>query len=157
MILSRPHIEYDRNHPLDAMATPRNRRGQGESQLRASQVIWVVDDDPSVRSGLSTLLRSFDYDVVTFESAAEVMAHIGETQPDCIVSDVQMPGMSGIELSLRLIENGWRIPTIFITAYPTPELHRQAFANGACALLIKPLGASDLAGAIEAATSMRSG
>ncbi|MGF6260485.1 FixJ family two-component response regulator [Paraburkholderia youngii] len=125
--------------------------------MRASQVIWVVDDDPSVRSGLSTLLRSFDYDVVAFESAAEVLAHTGDTQPDCIVSDVQMPGLSGIELSVRLIENGWHIPTIFITAYPTPELHRQAFATGACALLIKPLGANDLAAAIESATSKSSG
>jgi FixJ family two-component response regulator len=94
---------------------------------------------------------------VTFESGADLMAHAGDTKPDCIVSDIQMPGMSGIELSLRLIETGWHIPTVFITAYPTPELHRQALANGACAFLIKPLSVSDLAASIETVTSMRFG
>ncbi|MEM5300006.1 response regulator [Burkholderia sp. JPY481] len=56
------------------------------------QVIWVVDDDSSVRSGLSSLLRSLDYDVEIFESGAELMRCIGKEQPDCIISDVQMPG-----------------------------------------------------------------
>ncbi|MBB5420929.1 CheY-like chemotaxis protein [Paraburkholderia atlantica] len=84
------------------------------------------------------------------------MARTGETQPDCIVSDVQMPGMSGFELTLRLIETGRRIPTVFISAYPKPELQPEALATGAWAFLTKPLSAKDLTAAIEAVTSTRS-
>lgn len=84
------------------------------------------------------------------------MARTGETEPDCIVSDVQMPGMSGFELTLRLIETGRRIPTVFISAYPKPELQQEALVTGAWAFLTKPLSAKDLTAAIEAVTSKRS-
>ncbi len=119
-------------------------------------VIWVVDDDPSVRSGLSSFLRSFDYDVVTFESAMDMLAAIGnatgDRQPRCIISDVQMPGMTGVQMFLRMIDAGIRLPTIFITAYPMPALQQQALENGAIAFLIKPVKGNDLADAI--ATSL---
>ncbi len=115
-------------------------------------VIWVVDDDPSVRSGLSSFLRSFDYGVVTFESAMDMLAAIGnatgERQPRCIISDVQMPGMTGVQMFLRMIDAGIRLPTIFITAYPMPALQQQALENGAIAFLIKPVRGNDLADAI---------
>ncbi|MFP4893748.1 response regulator [Paraburkholderia sp. EG304] len=124
--------------------------------MRSPQVIWVVDDDPSFRSGLSSLLRSLDYVVLTFESGADLIARTGETQPDCIISDVQMPGMSGFELTLRLIETGRSIPTVFVSAYPKPELQQEALATGACAFLTKPLSAKELTAAIEAVTSTRS-
>jgi FixJ family two-component response regulator len=120
--------------------------------LCTPQVFWVVDDDPSVRCGLSSFLRSFDYDVVTFASGMDVLAAlhtIGEL-PRCIISDVQMPGMTGVEMFLRMIDADIRIPTIFITAYPMPERQIQALANGACAFLIKPVRGSDLADAIAA-------
>ncbi|QBR03636.1 response regulator transcription factor [Paraburkholderia pallida] len=119
--------------------------------MRAPQIIWVVDDDPSVRSGLSDLLSSYDYDVEIFESGASLLEHASEAQPDCIISDVQMPGMSGVEMFLRLLSAGKYVPTIFITAYPTPELQRQAFASGACAFLNKPFMARELTAAISTA------
>ncbi|WP_322093548.1 response regulator transcription factor [Paraburkholderia bannensis] len=116
----------------------------------------MVDDDPSVRSGLSSFLRSFDYDVVTFESAVDMPAAIGnatgDRQPRCIISDVQMPGMTGVQMFLRMIDAGIRLPTIFITAYPMPALQQQALENGAIAFLIKPVRGNDLADAI--ATSL---
>ncbi|QGZ59522.1 response regulator transcription factor [Paraburkholderia acidiphila] len=115
------------------------------------QVIWVVDDDPSVRSGLSSLLRSLDYDVVTFESGMDLLAAVGGRHPRCIISDVQMPGMTGVDMYLRLIGAGIRIPTIFITAYPMPELQSLALDNGASAFLIKPVRARDLAAAVAVA------
>ncbi|WP_321844737.1 response regulator transcription factor [Paraburkholderia bannensis] len=112
----------------------------------------MVDDDPSVRSGLSSFLRSFDYGVVTFESAMDMLAAIGnatgERQPRCIISDVQMPGMTGVQMFLRMIDAGIRLPTIFITAYPMPALQQQALENGAIAFLIKPVRGNDLADAI---------
>lgn len=117
------------------------------------QVIWVVDDDPSVRSGLSSLLRSLDYDVVTFESGMELLAAAGARHPRCIISDVQMPGMTGVEMFLRLIGDGIRIPTIFVTAYPMPELQSLALDNGASAFLIKPVRARDLAAAVALAAA----
>jgi FixJ family two-component response regulator len=118
--------------------------------LCTPQVIWVVDDDPSVRSGLSSLLRSLDYDVVTFESGMEVLAAVGGRRPRCIISDVQMPGMTGVDMFLRLTGAGFCIPTIFITAYPMPELERQALENGANAFLIKPVRANELASTVAA-------
>ncbi|MBN3854792.1 response regulator [Paraburkholderia sp. Ac-20340] len=115
------------------------------------QMIWVVDDDSSVRAGLSSFLRSFDYDVVTFESGLEMLAALGTPPPRCIISDVQMPGMSGVDMFLRMIGAGYRIPTIFITAYPMPELQNQALENGASAFLIKPVRGNDLADAVATA------
>ncbi|MEX3945562.1 response regulator transcription factor [Paraburkholderia sp. BR10937] len=126
----------------------------GVRPLHAPLVIWVVDDDPSVRSGLSDLLSSYDYDVETFESGGSLLAQAREVQPDCIISDVQMPEMSGVEMLLRLLSAGKNVPTIFITAYPTPELQQQAFASGACALLNKPFSARELTAAIRAAVKL---
>lgn len=117
------------------------------------KAIWVVDDDPSVRSGLSSLLRSLDYDVETFESGMDLLAAVHIGQPRCIISDVQMPGMTGVEMFLRLVSAGIHIPTIFITAYPMPELENQAMDNGASAFLIKPVRANDLAAAVAAAAA----
>lgn len=116
-------------------------------------VIWVVDDDPSVRCGLSSFLRSFDYEVVTFESGTELLAAVNDRQPHCIVSDVQMPGMTGVEMFLHLTDAGIRIPTLFITAYPMAERQKQALENGAIAFLIKPVKGNDLADAIASALS----
>jgi FixJ family two-component response regulator len=119
--------------------------------LCTPRVIWVVDDDPSVRCGLSSFLRSFDYEVVTFESGTDALAAVGERQPHCIVSDVQMPGITGVEMFLRMKSAGIRVPTLFITAYPMPELQKQALENGAIAFLIKPVKGNDLADAVAAA------
>ncbi|WP_224012798.1 response regulator transcription factor [Paraburkholderia tropica] len=114
-------------------------------------VIWVVDDDASVRSGLSSLLRSLDYEVVTFESGAELLSAVVRARPACIISDVQMPGMSGVDMFARLIDAKLAIPTLFITAYPMPELHQRALALGASAFLIKPVSVDDLTAAVNAA------
>lgn len=115
------------------------------------QAVWVVDDDPSVRSGLSGLLRSLDYEVVTFASAMDLLAAVNTGLPRCIVSDVQMPGMTGVAMFLRLIGAGLRIPVIFITAYPVPELEADAMKNGAHAFLVKPVRPAELAAAVAAA------
>ncbi|WP_322044204.1 response regulator transcription factor [Paraburkholderia sp. J67] len=113
----------------------------------------MVDDDPSVRCSLSSFLRSLDYDVVTFASGVDVLAALNTVSvpPHCIISDVQMPAMTGVEMFLHMIDADIRIPTIFITAYPMPELQRQALENGACAFLIKPVRGSDLEVTIAAA------
>ncbi|PVX85910.1 response regulator transcription factor [Paraburkholderia unamae] len=118
--------------------------GLGEEQLCPAQVICIVDDDESVRVGLSSLLRSFDYEVVGFESGIQLLAWIRNNRCSCIISDVQMPGMSGIEMFLHMVREDLLIPTIFITAYPTPELQQKALSHGACAFLIKPVAAKDL-------------
>ncbi len=123
----------------------------GETVLCTPTVIWVVDDDASVRSGLSSLLRSLDYEVVTFESGAELLSAVARARPACIISDVQMPGMSGVDMFARLIDAKLAIPTLFITAYPMPELHQRALALGARAFLIKPVSVDDLTAAVNAA------
>jgi FixJ family two-component response regulator len=81
-------------------------------------VILIIDDDASVRAASDNLLTSLGYAVYTFVSAEEFLrsAHLNDTL--CVIADVQMPGMSGVDLQARLLTQGCRVPFIFITAFP---------------------------------------
>src|SRR5260370_16960435 len=79
--------------------------------------IAVVDDDPAVLKALSRLLRSRAFRVQTFESGQDFLAALPHSVPDCLIVDLQMPGMSGLELQQHLARNGILIPTIMITAH----------------------------------------
>lgn len=83
-----------------------------------NKTIAVIDDDESVRTALNSLLRSSGYQVRTYRSAREFLDSEAPAQTGCLVCDIQMPGMSGIELHRHLLRNKVRIPTLFITAYP---------------------------------------
>ena len=101
-------------------------------------MIAIVDDDDSFRRATTSFVRSLGYDATAFESAEAFLKsnHLRET--DCLISDVQMPGMTGIELQDELIAQGLYMPIIFITAFPEMRVRAQALASGAVGILDKP-------------------
>lgn len=107
-------------------------------------LISVVDDDQVVRASIRRLVRSFGYTVEAFPSAADFLAfpHLDET--GCLIADVHMPGMTGVELHRRLVEAGRSIPTILITAYPDNAVRARALADGVLCYLSKPFDDEDL-------------
>ena len=117
-------------------------------------LVVVVDDDESVRESLEGLIRSVGFAVRTFSSAEECLNWQGLRDTDCLILDVRMPGMDGMELHRRLIEDRWEMPVIFITAHGSAtEMRAQALRNGAVAFLDKPLREEALLAAIRVAVN----
>ncbi|MCO4865789.1 response regulator [Cupriavidus sp. WGlv3] len=104
-----------------------------------------MDDDEGVRLATASLIRSLGQPTRMFASAEEYLAsgHVAETS--CLISDVMMPGMSGLALHEHLQALGYAPPTIFITAFPGPDLEAKALAHGALAVLEKPVDAGAIA------------
>jgi FixJ family two-component response regulator len=105
-------------------------------------LIAVVDDDDDVRAALDGLLGSLGYRAVLFETADGLLASALRDEFDCIISDVQMPGSSGLQLAESVKPQA--TPVILITAFPTPEVEQRAAAAGVVRLLIKPFESDDL-------------
>jgi FixJ family two-component response regulator len=101
-------------------------------------VIAVVDDDEMVRTGLERLLRTSGYPVSAFASAEEFLASGRLQECHCLIADIRMPGMSGLDLQSRLNNDGHAIPTIFITAHGDEKMRIRAMRSGAAAFLAKP-------------------
>jgi FixJ family two-component response regulator len=115
--------------------------------------VSIIDDDESVREALWGLVRSVGFAVSIFASAEEFLnsGHFGNV--DCLILDVCMPGMGGIELQRQLVARRHDVPVIFITAHEDDGVRAQALRDGAEAFLIKPFSEESLLGAIEAALS----
>jgi FixJ family two-component response regulator len=116
--------------------------------------IAVVDDDASVRKALRRLLETSSYEVKTFETACELIAALPCGLPECMIVDLQMPNMTGLELQHHLARSGIKIPTIVITAHDEPGTRERCIAAGASAYLLKPLSKAVLIAAINTATKM---
>ncbi len=114
-------------------------------------VVYVVDDDSATRSALSSLLRSVDLDVVTFESANDFLAADIPDLPGCLVLDVRLPGLSGLDLQRRLSEIEVDLPIIFITGHGDVPMAVRAMKAGAVELLTKPFRDQELLEAIREA------
>lgn len=101
-------------------------------------VITIIDDDESVRVATESLVRSLGFGAKSFASAEDFLGSpmLGETA--CVITDVQMPGMSGVDLQNHLRARGDRTPLIFITAFPEERIRRQVDAGGAFGFLAKP-------------------
>jgi len=114
-------------------------------------LISVVDDDDSVRESLSGLIRSVGFGVMVFASAEEFLNsnHLSDT--DCLILDVRMPGINGLELQRRLAASHMAIPVIFITAHGDEEARVRALNGGAVDYLLKPFSEEALLSAIDAA------
>ncbi|BFT63490.1 response regulator [Pseudomonas moorei] len=112
-------------------------------------VISIVDDDESGRIALSSLVRSLDCEPSLFSSAEEFLASSKSHDTTCLISDVQMPGMSGLDLQSELIKKGQRIPIIFITAYPEESVRQRAQSAGAICFLSKPFDGQVMIDCIE--------
>lgn len=109
--------------------------------MQKMPIISIVDDQ-AVRLALGSLVRSMDWEARMFESAEAFLASGEAVDTSCLISDVRMPGMSGVEMHERLVAQGQAPATIFISAYPTPSLQARATGNGALVLLQKPYQAS---------------
>ncbi len=123
----------------------------------ARNLISVIDDDQSVRTTTARLVESFGFRAAAFESA-EVFLGSGQLQDtSCLIVDVQMEGMSGLQLQSQLAASGCRIPIIFITAYYEKESHRRAMQAGAVAFLGKPFTDEQLLQTIRSALGHKKG
>jgi len=117
----------------------------------AVHLISVVDDDESVREALSGLLRSLGFAVSAFASAEEFLASDQLASADCLILDVRMPGMGGIELQRQLVAGHYEIPVIFITAHEEDGMRARALSDGVEAVLIKPFSEEAILNAIHSA------
>jgi FixJ family two-component response regulator len=114
-------------------------------------IVFVVDDDVSVREALEGLIRSAGLRVETFASAREFLARQRADLPGCLVLDVRLPGLSGLDLQKRMAEANLEIPIIFITGHGNVPAAVQAMKAGALEFLTKPFTDRDLLGAIQQA------
>ena len=114
-------------------------------------MIAIVDDDEAVREATKTLVRSMGYKASTFGSAVEFLKSEHVNNTSCLITDLQMPGLSGLDLQDRLIASGYRIPIIFITAYPDENVRLRVMKAGAIGFLSKPYNHDHLLGCLEKA------
>jgi FixJ family two-component response regulator len=117
----------------------------------AAPLVLVVDDDPSVRKSLSRLLESADYAVEAFASAGEFLARRPHPGPCCLVLDVKMPGLTGIQLQEMLTATGRRMSIVFVSGHADVPTSVKAMKAGAVDLLTKPVDVRDLIAAIQRA------
>jgi FixJ family two-component response regulator len=119
--------------------------------LDSIPLISIVDDDASARIATGRLVRSLGFRALAFASADEFLSAPQLHETSCLVSDVQMPRIGGLELQTRLRVAGSRIPIIFMTAFPHEEIRERALAAGAVCVLGKPLDAATLSRYVDMA------
>jgi FixJ family two-component response regulator len=120
--------------------------------VSVAPTVFVVDDDPSVRKALRRLIRSAGLNVEVFASAEEFLDFERYDGPACLVLDIQMPGLSGLQLQEQLATSGSHLPIIFITAYEDANVRARALDQGAARFLEKPFDDEVLLDAIRSAT-----
>ena len=119
--------------------------------ISTTNLVTIVDDDESVRDALKGFLQSAGFAAEIFSSATDLLASHVLAKTSCLIVDVHMPVMTGLELQRRLSNSRFRIPMIFITARDDPQARAQAVKAGAIDFLQKPFAADALLGAIHAA------
>jgi FixJ family two-component response regulator len=119
--------------------------------MKQDPVVFVIDDDRMIRDGLQGLIRSVGLRVETFASAEDFLVAKRPDVPACLVLDVRMPGVSGLDLQLKLSEAGIHIPIIFITGHGDIPMSVRAMKEGAYEFLTKPVRGQDLLDAIQKA------
>jgi FixJ family two-component response regulator len=117
----------------------------------AQRFLAIVDDDEAVRTSLQGLMRAAGLPVKAFASAEEFLDSGQQHDAACLISDIRMPGMSGLELQARLNSQNYRIPTIFITAHGDTNMRMQALRAGASEFLTKPFSDHVLLDLVRAA------
>jgi FixJ family two-component response regulator len=118
-------------------------------------MISIVDDDACVLTAVEGLVRSLGYPAVTFTSAEDFLGsnHVNDTS--CLISDVHLPGLSGVELHRRLLDDGFAAPTIFVSGLADDATRREALAAGAVGFLSKPFGQKSLIDCLKTALMRR--
>jgi FixJ family two-component response regulator len=124
---------------------------QDPERAMSQALIAIVDDDEPVRDATKSLVRSLGYHASTFASADEFLKSGQVHDTSCLITDVQMPGLSGLDLQDRLTARGDRIPIIFMTGYAEDGARARAMKAGAVCFLNKPLDQDHFIGCIEKA------
>lgn len=119
--------------------------------------VFLIDDDRSVRKGLGRLLRAGGYEVELLADAASYLECAVPSTPACLVLDIRMPGMSGLELQTAIGGTPLALPVVFITGHGDEDVRTQALASGAIDVLFKPLDEATLFVAIDRALAARRG
>jgi FixJ family two-component response regulator len=119
--------------------------------MSVPSVISVVDDDASVRVSMDNLLQSCGYVVFTFGAAEEFLGSPQLNDTSCVISDVQMSPMDGLELLANIRIRGYAVPFIFITAFPDESVRARALEAGAVSFLVKPCASAKLIACLDAA------
>jgi len=118
--------------PRCLISSPLRKLGRGTA------VISIVDDDPCVREAMFGLVRSLGFDAIAFASAEDFLQSETADETSCLITDVQMPGLSGIELQSELASRRPQMPIIFVTASPEPSIEARVRSAGAVGFLNKP-------------------
>jgi FixJ family two-component response regulator len=116
-----------------------------------TSLVAIVDDDESMRAAIQDLLSSVGIRARSFESAEEFLRSGLQNEIGCLISDIRMPGMTGLELQAKLVAEGSRIPIIFITAHGNTRMRLQALKAGAIEFLGKPFDDESLLGSVRTA------
>jgi len=116
-----------------------------------ASLVSVVEDDRFFRDSMRRLMRSLGYSVEAFPTAADFLASPRLAETTCLIADVHMPAMTGLELHSRLIEAGYAIPTILVTAFPDEDVRARALKDGVVCYLRKPVDQERLMRCIRAA------
>jgi FixJ family two-component response regulator len=119
-------------------------------------LVAIIDDDEPLRTGLASLVRAMGYAVHLFASAQDFLGTADIATFDCVITDVQMPRMNGVELLRALTTAGHHLPVIFITAFPNDKLMEEAQTVGAAGIFSKPFHAESLAQCLAGACTRRS-
>jgi FixJ family two-component response regulator len=114
-------------------------------------IVSIVDDDDAVRTATQTFVRSLGYKTAAFASAEDFLKAPERETAGCLIADIQMPGMSGLDLQRELAQKRPSLPIIFVTAFPEERIRQQAMAGGAACLLAKPYEGDVLVECIEKA------
>jgi FixJ family two-component response regulator len=125
--------------------------------MTGSLLVAVVDDEASVRKAIQRLLVASNLRVETYGSGEEFLNSLSDHAPDCVILDLHMPGLSGLDVQQQLNQAGLRLPIVFVTAYDEAESRALSLAAGAAAYLQKPLDDQVLLDAVVAAVRQRSG
>jgi FixJ family two-component response regulator len=116
--------------------------------------VVVVDDDESVCKALTRLLRISNLDAVSFDSGQEFLASVNHHLPECLILDIQMPGMNGFQVREQLLQMGVHIPIVFVTAHDSESSRQQALVGGAAGYLCKPFRGQALLDTVTQAIGM---
>jgi FixJ family two-component response regulator len=119
--------------------------------LPSKFLISIIDDDESSREAVTSLMRSLRFTVKAYPAAADFLASPHVRNTSCLITDIDMPCMTGVELHEHLVESGYDIPTILITAFPDDSTRARAAANGVICYLSKPLDEDALLGCVRSA------
>jgi FixJ family two-component response regulator len=126
-----------------------------EAAMAKNALISVVEDDEPFRESMRKLMTALGYTVEAFPSAANFLASPRLAETACLVADVQMPGMTGIELHRHLVDAGYAIPTILVTAYPNEAARTRALKTGVVCYLRKPVDDEQLERCLRSALQSR--